>query len=90
MVLLEDTPPAAAVEHTGPHTNTAANTGETPVADTIAEPWAEWDEWAALAEEEARSHNYRDPALSSRGENDLVPSTTHRRRRMHAAFDEDN
>ena len=59
----------------GPHANTAANTGETPVADTIPEPWAEWDEWAALAEKEARSHNYRDPALSSSSEND--PGSLH-------------
>ena len=72
VVLLEDTPPAAAVDHTRTQQQIP---GRPPWQTPSPEPWAEWDEWAALAEKEARSHNYRDPALSSSSEND--PGSLH-------------
>ena len=55
-------------------------------------PVTQWDEWAALQEEEDRLHNCRPPgetssesAASDGGGVGTGPS--HRRRRMHALFD---
>ena len=87
IVLLEDSQATQLAEET-PQANTAQAEGETPLPATIPEPWADWDEWAELESDEARHHNYRVPALSSSEGSSMGPVATHRRRRMHAAFDD--
>ena len=48
--LLEDSQ-TTEVEEGRPLQAAATPDGEAPVQDTVPDPWAEWDEWAALERE---------------------------------------
>eukprot|EP00439_Symbiodinium_sp_Y106_P057645 s55_g8.t1 len=87
IVLLDDSQATLPAEE-APQTNLAQASGDTPLTATVPEPWPDWDEWADLESDEARHHNYRDPAQSSSDGSSLGPVATHRRRRLHAAFDD--
>ena len=88
IALLEDSQATNIAEETPPAAPTGLE-GETLVLATVPEPsWADWDEWADLESEEEHCHNYRDPVFSSSSDSNRGPRATHRRRRMHAAFDD--